>query len=135
VAASSYTFLAVHAVWATKHRAAVLSSAYDPWLEREAQRAMVDHRCRLLAFGAAPDHVHVVLNLASTACLAAVLKTLKGRTGRIGNASSRPISWQNGYWAETWSPDRLPRLVAYVTNQRRHHQPGIPPERWELVTP
>ncbi|MEW5847906.1 MAG: transposase [Myxococcota bacterium] len=127
----SRTSLVAHVVWATKHRRPFLRQEGDGWLLGQCRRAALDTRSKLLAFGAASDHVHVVVEFAAAVPLAEVIKTRKGRTSRLGKQLGETLAWQEGYWAETWRPGELEPLLRYVESQRTHHERSTALERWQ----
>jgi putative transposase len=89
--------------------------------------------CVLVVAGCATDHVHAVVRLAASVSLADLVRQLKGASSYELNhtgASHRSFAWQTGYWAESLSPTDLDPVAAYVRNQRVHHDPSHPAERW-----
>jgi REP element-mobilizing transposase RayT len=97
-----------------------------------------DLRCPMLAGGCAPDHVHVVVQLASSVPLGELVKRLKGASAHELNAEGtlpRPFAWQEGYWAESLGPHDIGPIARYVRRQRDHHDASHPAERWAAVEP
>lgn len=131
----SFVSLVAHAVWATERRAPFIAVDVDPWLDEQFGRAARDQRARLLGFGAAPDHVHVVVSFSASLPFSEVIKTMKGRTSRLAkkqNPDAPLLAWQDGYWAESWPPAGLAPLLEYIRCQRQHHARAAPSERWEI---
>ena len=131
----SHNLLLVHVVWATAGRVAVLPQAADAWLAEVLRGKACDVGCRLVACGSASEHVHVLLRYPSTVRLADAVHRLKGGSSHDWNASRRRprLSWQPGYWAESFGPAELPTLVRYVERQRTHHGDALAPEPWETT--
>ena len=77
-----------------------------------------------LEVGGTADHVHLLLGLKPTHCLADVLRTLKGDSSRWihDNLSLPNFAWQEGYGAFTVSASNVGGVRAYVRDQERHHQ-------------
>lgn len=91
--------------------------------------------------GGVADHVHVLMGLRATHCLADVMRELKKATSvwaadrmredkRIANMSA-PFSWQDGYAAFTVSANACAAVRAYIENQEDHHR--VKSFREELV--
>src|SRR5688572_15420641 len=68
----------VHLSWSVKQRRRVLDPLLDEPLEAFLRRKAAEVGSEVLAFGAAPDHVHLVLRLPATHPLSLVLNRLKG---------------------------------------------------------
>ena len=74
--------------------------------------------------GGTDDHVHLLVGLKSTHCLADFMRELKKATSvwvhrEIGFAA---FGWQEGYGAFTVSPSARDRVRGYVANQQKHHR-------------
>jgi putative transposase len=122
--AHSATTLLVHVVWSTHRR--------RPWLDISFDRRLGELLATLanrigsaaLAVGNADDHVHVVVRHPPSVALSDVVQKLKGASARAIRAAV-PLAaghlWQAGYWAESVGPFELPAVVAYVRDQRLHH--------------
>ncbi len=131
----SHNLLLVHVVWATAGRWPLLEPSADGWLAEALRRKAYEAGSRLVACGNAADHVHVLLRYPSTVRLADAVHRLKGGSSYDWNSSQRRrrLSWQPGYWAESFGPADLPTVVGYVERQRAHHGDGCPPEPWEAM--
>jgi putative transposase len=110
--AHSATTLLVHVVWSTHGRA------------------------RSLAVGNAADHVHTLVRHPPTLAVAELAQRLKGASARaLLPALQRRGDhlWQAGYWAETVAPHDLRAVVAYIRDQRTHHELADLREPWETT--
>jgi REP element-mobilizing transposase RayT len=70
------------------------------------------------------DHVHLLIGLRATHCLADVLRELKKAASiwvheKIGLPS---FAWQEGYAAFTVSPTARNGVRSYIANQEGHHR-------------
>jgi len=86
--------------------------------------------------GCAPDHAHVVVRVAPTVALADLVQQLKGASSCAINGHgllADRISWQDGYWAESLSPDDFDPLANYIRGQRDRHDDSNPAERWQFA--
>ena len=131
----SNVLILAHVVWATKRRAPLLSASNDGLLLTLLHRAVPEQGGHLHAFGAAPDHVHVLVEVVATSRLCDLVKSMKGATARRWNQHPPDcalLRWQDGYWARSVSPGHIEALERYIRNQRTHHATPQPPESWEL---
>jgi putative transposase len=83
----------------------------------------------LWAFGAAPDHVHVLVQLPVVVTIADIMQRLKGATSRVFRREL-PGGWQAGYWVESVSPQEAETVARYVRRQRVHHMSDGGDEPW-----
>ena len=130
---STYTSLHYHLIFATKER--------EPWIApawRAQLHAYLGGTARGL--GAAPqgvggvaDHLHLLVALKATHCLADFMRELKKASSTwvqetIGLAS---FHWQEGYAAFTVSASAREAVRAYIAGQEEHHR--VKSFREELV--
>lgn len=123
----------VHVVWSTYRREQKLGLTADRWLATLLSRKAAELRCILLAVGNTADHVHVLVRLAATVSLAALVQRLKGASSYAYNFTER-FRWQEGYWAESVAPRDLRALRRYVLEQRQHHDGTEASEPWQHQT-
>jgi putative transposase len=121
---STYLSLHYHLVFSTKKRATYIA---DPWRYRlhEYLGGTIDGLGGVPeAVGGVADHVHLLVGLKATHCLADVLRELKKASSawvhqEIGLAE---FAWQEGYAAFTVSPTSRPAVRKYIARQEEHHR-------------
>ena len=121
---STYLSLHYHLIFSTKHRATIIA---DPW--RARLHEYLGGTIRGLggvaeAVGGVPDHVHLLVGLKATHCLADVLRELKKASSvwvhqEIGLTA---FAWQEGYAAFTVSPPSREAIRDYIARQEEHHR-------------
>ena len=87
-----------------------------------------------LAINGMPDHVHLLIKTGPKFDISALMKNLKGVTSALVNdmtAHTENFRWQEGYFAKSVTPSHLPKVLAYVKNQKEHHQKGETYLKWE----
>ena len=122
--AHSATSLLVHLVWSTHRRAPWLDISFDQRLAELLGRLAKRVGAEALAIGNAADHVHAVVRHPPSVALSDVVQRLKGASARAMHAAVPHAAgslWQAGYWAESVGPFELPAVLAYVRDQRGHH--------------
>jgi putative transposase len=122
--ASTYLSLHYHLVFGTKNR--------EPWIDPE-------WRSRLHAYlggtvsglggfpegiGGVADHVHLLIGLKATHCLADFLRELKKASSVWVHEQIdlRSFAWQEGYAAFTVSATARAAVQGYIANQEEHHR-------------
>ena len=76
------------------------------------------------AVGGVGDHVHLLVGLRATHCLADVVQDIKTASSKWVHREIRQhiFSWQEGYGAFTVSPSHRVRVKSYIANQEEHHR-------------
>ncbi len=74
--------------------------------------------------GGTADHVHLLVGLRATHCLADIVRDIKQTSSEWVHQTIRmPIfSWQEGYGAFTVSASLLPTVKDYIAHQEEHHR-------------
>lgn len=124
----SHTALFVHAVWSTWDRRPLIQPAVERHLHRTMSAAARRLGCAVIALDGSADHVHVLLRLHPTHCVADILRRIKGTSSyamnhRLGG-SMPSFRWQAHYAAFSVSARDVDRVAAYIRNQKGHHAAG-----------
>jgi putative transposase len=121
---STYLSLHYHLVFSTKDR----QSFIDPdWQERfhEYLGGTVNGLGgKSQCVGGVADHVHLLVGLKATHCLADFMRELKKASSswvhdKVGR---NDFAWQEGYGAFTVSPNAREGVQSYIANQEEHHR-------------
>ncbi len=125
----------VHYVWTTKNRAFLIEPHMERLLSRVIGHEIIRLKCKPLALGVLPDHVHVAVKMHSTVAIASLAQSMKGVSSKmlatqfnLGGA----FDWQDRYGAfSIGRGEELARVLAYVRNQKEHHARGDVWDEWE----
>ena len=112
-----------HLVWSTDGRRPLIAPSIEAAAHREL-RAIAD-RCDILvhAIGGIEDHSHLVISIPPKLSVADAVQRLKGSSSHALRAEfGDAIKWQSEYSVDSFSERHLPTVIAYVENQRQHHQ-------------
>jgi REP element-mobilizing transposase RayT len=76
------------------------------------------------AIGGTGDHVHLLLGLKATHCLADVVREVKAKSSRWMHEQigERSAGWQDGYGAFTVGAPDCKAVCAYIARQQEHHR-------------
>ncbi len=122
----SYVKIWIHLVWSTKHR--------EPFFQTPALRKLVFSQIHTSGRGNGihvdfvngyTDHVHVLISLEPTQCIADIAKLLKANSSRwLKEQRFAPdyFAWQTDYYAASVSQSLVSRTRQYIKNQEMHHQ-------------
>ena len=131
--ASTYLSLHYHIVFATKNREAFISPDWRARLHEYMGGVVNGLGGFSEGVGGIADHVHLLVGLKATHCLADFMRELKKSSSVwVHQEIGVPLfSWQEGYAAFTVSPTNREGVQHYIFNQEEHHR--IRPFRDELI--
>ena len=114
-----------HLIFSTKERAPLISEELSPRLLDYIGGIVRNQRACLVAAGAVPDHVHLVVSLGKELSVAAAVRLIKSNSsGWIHETypQLQDFAWQVGYGAFSVSHSNMNRVTQYVGRQREHHR-------------
>ncbi len=132
----TYTELFFHFIWATKYREPMIGVEMEELLHGFIRRKCLALNVRVHALGGMPDHVHLACSVPPSLSLAGFLHDVKGASAYFINhhmEGQHSLCWQPGYGALTYDDQLLPRIAAYVANQKRRHAQGRLSEKMERI--
>ena len=122
----SSTFLSLHyhIVFSTKDRRPIIADAWRDRLFEYLGGTVNGLKGFTQGVGGTADHVHLLVGLKSTHCLADFMRELKKASSlwvheTIGSPS---FAWQEGYGAFTVSATARDQVKQYIANQAEHHR-------------
>jgi putative transposase len=121
--ASTYLSLHYHLVFSTKHREKRITPDWRDRLHQYLGGTLRNMGAYPEGVGGVEDHIHILVGLKSTHCLADVLQGLK-RSSSIwvqNEVGVKPFAWQEGYAAFTVSANARTAVKRYIANQEEHH--------------
>lgn len=121
---STYTSLHYHIVFSTKDRQLLIDSAWSGRLHEYLGGTVNKLDGFSQGVGGMPDHVHLLVGLKSTHCLADFMRELKKAASSWIHEENglRKFAWQVGYGAFTVSPTLRGGVRRYIANQEEHHR-------------
>jgi len=123
--ADTYASLNVHCVFSTKNRALMITDEIRDRLWSYLGGIARENHMTARCIGGVEDHVHILLSLPTTISVAKAVQLIKGGSSVWVHAtfpSMHDFGWQSGYGAFSVSQSHLAATVAYIENQRKHHQ-------------
>jgi len=124
---SAFAQVYVHLVWTTWDRLPLLNGAV-----KDSVYACIRAECKALgvkviSLGGTQDHVHLLVELPTTVCIADLAKQIKGSSSHLVNhevCKSGEFKWQGSYAVFSVSKSLGPTVRSYILNQEQHHQDG-----------
>ena len=120
---STFVSLHYHLVFATKGEP-LIAPTWRPRLHEYLGGTVSGLHGVPQIVGGVADHVHLLVGLRATRCLADFMRKLKkAATIWVQVEIGLPkFAWQEGYAAFTVSPSARPAVQEYIMNQEQHHR-------------
>jgi putative transposase len=130
---STYLSLHYHLVFATKNREPLILPEWRPRLHEYLGGTISGLAGFPQGIGGTADHVHLLVGLKATHCLADVLRELKKASSLwVHEQLNVPsFAWQEGYAAFTVSATARDGVKTYIERQEEHHR--VKSSREELL--
>ena len=118
-----------HIVWATKERHPMISSDTESKLYGYIIGKANALGCIIHAIGGTENHIHLIASIPPKLSIADFVKNIKGSSAHYMNHEPSfslhyQFGWQRGYGVFSLGRKQLDGAVAYVRNQKTHHQQG-----------
>ena len=122
--ASTFLSLHFHLVFATWNRRPMIADAWRPRLHEYMGGTISGLGGVPEQIGGIADHVHLLIGLKATHCLADVLRELKKASSAWIHEEIKQdgFAWQEGYAAFTVSATARQGVRTYIANQPEHHR-------------
>ncbi len=120
--ASTYTSLNVHIVFATKNRAPSIDASWRGDFHAYIGGTIRGLGASPIAIGGVADHVHLLICLKATHCVADFVREVKKASSSWASERSVGFGWQTGYGAFTVGAQDVRAVVEYVDRQEEHHR-------------
>ena len=120
---STHTSLHYHIVFSTKNRDRMIATEWKDDLFRYLGGVVKGLDGVPLQIGGTADHVHLLLGLRATHCIADVVRDIKSASSKWAGEQGRRnrFAWQEGYGAFTVSRSNIDEVRHYVATQEEHH--------------
>ena len=111
-----------------------ITAEVEPRLYEAIRVKLQSVGCSDITTGGVEDHAHVVFRFPPVHSIAYLVQQAKGSSSHLLThevPGFADFKWQGGYGAFTLSESELPRVRAYVLNQKEHHARRDVLEDWE----
>lgn len=121
---STHLSLHYHVVFSTKNRERIIAAAWRDRLHAYLGGIVRNVKGIPEAIGGIDDHVHLLIGLPATVCLADVVRDVKAVSSRWvhDEIAEKSFAWQEGYGAFTVSASQCETVREYIARQEEHHQ-------------
>ena len=120
---STFLSLHYHIVFSTKERRLFLRDEWRAKMHEYLGGTVSGLDGIPEAIGGVADHVHLLVGLRATHCLADFMQELKKATSVWAKDNHEPqFAWQEGYAAFTVSQTHVDSVKGYIRTQEEHHR-------------
>ncbi len=122
---NTYTQLYIQIVFAVKGRQHFIEKSIREKLEKYITGIITNHKQKLFAIYAMPDHIHILVSIKPDIALSNLVRDIKANSSKWlkeqhGKYSS--FSWQEGFGGFSYSKSQIDNVVNYILNQEEHHR-------------
>lgn len=121
---STYLSLNYHIIFATKNRTPAIEAEWKTQLHDYLAGIVRNQGGIPMAINGIEDHVHMLVGLKATHCLADFLREVKKSSSQwVHREVKRPhFAWQEGYAGLAVSAEGTQAVKTYIANQEEHHK-------------
>ena len=116
-----YPNVLVHLVFSTKNREPLIPPELKPKLHAYISGIGKNKQIPVVAVGGTSNHVHALIALPSDISVSKAVQLLKANSSRWLGEHQIAFQWQEGYGAFSVSAPNRDAVIAYITNQPKHH--------------
>ena len=125
-----------HLVWATKMREPMIVPRMESLLYTYIRQKCREMKTFVHALGGMPDHIYLACSIPGHLAVSEFVKNIKGGSSHYISHHSQndSLRWQPGYGRLTFAKHDLRRVIAYVENQKAHHDIGSLSPKMERIS-
>lgn len=121
----TFTKIYIQIVFAVKGRESLILPSWEEELYKYISGVIRNKGQKLLAINGMPDHIHILIGMKPNCCLSDLVREIKKSSNefiRQKKFTMYKFQWQEGYGAFSYSHSSLDNVIAYINNQKVHHQ-------------
>lgn len=122
---STFSQIYIQVVFAVKGRQSLIKPEWEEELYKYITGIIQNKGQKILAVNGMPDHLHLLIGLKPSCCLADLVREVKKASNAFVQEKQFcrfKFEWQEGYGAFSYSHSALDNVVAYIANQKEHHR-------------
>jgi REP element-mobilizing transposase RayT len=123
--ANTYSQVHLQFIFAPKFRQALILPDFEDELYKYLTAIVQNNKHKMLAVNGMPDHVHMLIGFHTTQSIADLIQETKAYSSQWINetkAIKSRFEWQSGYGVFSYSKSQVKNVIAYIHNQKKHHQ-------------
>jgi len=124
VMGNTYSKICIHYVFSTKYRKPIIKPEFERSLWEYMGGIAREHGMAALRIGGTSDHIHALILLPPIIAVSKGVQLIKAGSSKWVNDhyfTDRSFRWQKGYGAFSVSESKIPAVISYIANQKKHH--------------
>ena len=121
--ANTFSQLYIHVVFAVKGRENLIHKWKDELYKYICGIVKAKNQ-KVYAINGMPDHLHLLISIKPDCLLSDLVRDVKANSSKWINTKNfvkSKFQWQEGFGAFSCSQSQLDVVIAYITNQEKHH--------------
>jgi REP element-mobilizing transposase RayT len=122
--ANTYSQVHIQLVFAVKYRDAAIHKSWRGELYKYITGIVQENNHKLISINGMPDHVHVLVGMRPSQSISDLMQDIKANSSKWINDKNfvrGRFEWQDGYGAFSYGKSQLQEVIAYISDQERHH--------------
>ena len=122
--ADTFSQIYIHIVFAVKDRECLINNAWEAKLHKYISGIVSNKNQKLLAINGMPDHIHFLIGITASCYIPDLIREIKKSSTiyiKEQHFTKFHFQWQEGYGAFSYSRSELGNVIAYINNQKQHH--------------
>lgn len=122
---TDYNNLYIHFVFTTANRLPLIREQHRNRIEKYITGVIKNHKCRLYAIYANPEHMHIILSKTSSLSEDQIATTIADSSAAFINQNTLcqgVFAWQQSCSAFSVSKSDVKKVCNYILNQPEHHK-------------
>lgn len=121
----TFSQIYIQIVFAVKGRDSLIHEQWEERLYKYITGVVQNKEQKMLAINGMPDHIHFLIGMRPSACLSDIVREVKKSSNEFikeNKLCRSQFNWQEGYGAFSYGQSQLDNVIAYIMNQKQHHQ-------------
>lgn len=121
----TFSQIYIQVVFAVKGRQSLITAVWEEELYKYITGIVQNKEQKMLAINGMPDHLHFLIGMRPSCCLADLVREVKKASNTFVNEKrflAGHFQWQEGYGSFSYSHSALDAVIRYIGAQKEHHQ-------------
>jgi putative transposase len=115
----------VHIIFSTKYREPLIQPPVEAELHAYIGGVCNKMECTPIIVGGYVDHIHILTLLSKKVALMKLMEEIKSHSSKwikLKGEGYKNFYWQDGYGTFSVNPAEIDKVIAYIQNQKTHHE-------------